>query len=100
LGNVSVEVHDFHETPTGTSCVDGMAAGPTSPDFVDNISPNSLDTFHASSSCSAPSASPKCCDMLLIDSHVILEGNEVDCPETLGTFRGYSPSLDPYNLSV
>ena len=42
--------------------------------------------------------SPKCCDMLLIDSHVILKGNEVDCSESLGTFRGYDPSLDAYSL--
>ena len=71
---------------------------PTSPDFIDNIYPNSLDTFHASSSCSPPSHSPKCCDTLLIDPYVILEGNEADCCKSLGTFRGYDPSLDPYHL--
>jgi len=37
-GNVSIETHDFHETPTGTSCVDVVVAGPTSHDFIDNIS--------------------------------------------------------------
>jgi len=54
-GDVSIEVHDFHGTPTRTSCVDVVIAGPTSPDFVDNVSPNSLNAFHASSSCSSPS---------------------------------------------
>jgi len=29
---------------------------------------------------------------------VILEGNVVDCSESLGTFRGYDPSLDRYRL--
>ena len=28
----------------------------------------------------------------------MLEGNEVDCSKSLGTFRGYDPSLDPYHL--
>ena len=78
--------------------MDVVFAGQTSHDFVENISPHPLDTFHASSSCSRPSPSPEYCDILLIDSHAILEGNEVDCSETLDTFRGYNPSLDPYNL--
>ena len=84
-------MYDFHETPTGTSYVDVVVAGPTSPDFIDNISLNSLNTFHASSSCSQPSHSPECFDILLIDPHVILDGNEVDCCKSLGTFRGYDP---------
>ena len=44
--------------------------------------------------------SPKCCDMLLIDSHVILEGNEVDCYESPGTFKGYDTSFDSYGLCL
>ena len=36
--------------------------------------------------------------MLLIDSHAILEGNEVDYSESLGTFRGYDPALHLYRL--
>ena len=40
----------------------------------------------------------KYCDMLLLNPHVILEGNEVDCYKSLGTFRGYDPFLDPYRL--
>lgn len=97
-GDVFIEVYDLHETPTGTSCVDVVAARPISPNLVDNISTNPLDTFHFSSSCSPPSSSPKCCDMLLIDSHVIRKGNKVDCSESPGTFKGYDPSLDPYSL--
>jgi len=93
-------VHGFHETPTATSYVDVVVAGPTSPDFIDNISPNSLDTFHVFSSCSPPSHSSKCGDLLLIDPHVILEGNEVDCCKSLGTFRGYDRFLDPYRLCL
>ena len=50
-------MHDLHETPTRTSCVDVVVARPASPDPVDNISPNPLDTVHASSSCSPPSLS-------------------------------------------
>ena len=42
--------------------------------------------------------SPECCDLSLIDSHVVLEGNEVDCSKSPGTFREYGPSLDPYSL--
>jgi len=90
-------VSDLHGTPTGTSCVDVVVAGPASPDIVDNISPNPLDSYHASPLCSPPSPSPACCDMLLIDSHVILEGNGVDCFESLGTFRRYDPFLNPYS---
>jgi len=26
------------------------------------------------------------------------EGNEIDCMDSLGTFRGCDPSLDPYSL--
>jgi len=58
LGDVFIEEYDLHETPIGTSCVDVVVAGPPNPNFVDNISPNPLDTFPASSSCSPPSPSP------------------------------------------
>jgi len=30
--------------------------------------------------------------------HDVLEGNDIDCAESLGNFRGYDPSLDPYTL--
>jgi len=98
LGNVFIEEYDLHETPIGTSCVNVVVMGPANPDFVDNISPNSLDTFHISSSCSPPSPSPECCDRLLIDSYAILKGKEVDCSEFPRTFRVYDPSLAPYHL--
>ena len=28
----------------------------------------------------------------------MIEGNEIDCMDSLGTFKGYDLSLDPYNL--
>jgi len=62
------------------------------------VSTDPLDILHASPSCSLPSHSHECYDWPLVDSHVVLEGNKVDCFATLGTFRGYNPSLDPYNL--
>ena len=34
--------------------------------------------------------------MLRIDSHMILDGNEVDCSESPCTFSGYDPSFSPY----
>jgi len=36
--------------------------------------------------------------MSLVNHHDMLKENLVDCPESLGTFRGYDPSLDPYRL--
>jgi len=30
--------------------------------------------------------------------HSMLERNETDCMDFLGTFKGYEPSLDPYSL--
>jgi len=67
-------------------------------DMVDNISPDPLDTIHASSSYSPPSLSPKRYNLSLVACHDMLEGNGIDCMDALGTFRGYSPSLDPYCL--
>jgi len=97
-GNVFIEVHDLDATPLGKSCMNDMVAEPPSPDLVDHISLDSLDILHASRSCSPPSHSFEYCDMLLINSHVMLEGTEVDYYESSDTFRGYDPSLDPYSL--
>ena len=91
-------MHDLHETPTRTSCVDVVVAGSANPNFVDNISPNPLDTFHASPFRSLPSPPPEYRNMLLANYHDMLEGNVVECFESLCTFRGYDPSLDPYGL--
>ena len=91
-------MHDLDATSLGKSCVDVLVAGSPSLDLVDHVSSDSFDMFHASPSCSPPSHSPECCDMLLIDSHVMLEGIEVDYLESLGTFKGYDPSFYPYNL--
>jgi len=68
-GDVFIEVHDLYKTPTGTSCVDVAVAGAASLDLVNNISPNPLDTLHASSSCSPPSLPLSiviCCLLILM----------------------------------
>jgi len=78
--------------------VDVVATILISADLVGNISVDPVAPFHAFSSGSLPSPSPECGDMLLIDSYMILEGNGVDYLESLGTFRGYDPSLEPYRL--
>jgi len=78
--------------------VDAVATIPTNPDLANNISPDPLDTFHAFSLGSLLSPSPECRNMSTVDHHGLLNGNVVDCFEFPGTFRGYNPSLDPYNL--
>jgi len=93
-----IEVHDLDETLIERSCVDVVVAVSSSPDCVDLVSPDPLDIFHASLLCSLPSSSLECCDLSSIDSHVVLEENEVDCSKSLGTFRGYDPSLNLYRL--
>jgi len=57
--------------------VDLMIAVSPSPNLIDHVSPYPVDIFHASPSCSLPSPSPECCDLSLIDSHAVLEGNEL-----------------------
>jgi len=51
LGNVFTKVHDLHGTPVWNSCVVVVVAGLASPDLVDNISPDPLDSFHTFSLC-------------------------------------------------
>ena len=45
-----------------------------------------------------PPFPPKCYNLPLVTCHDMLEQNEIDCMDLLGTFRGYDPSLDPYSL--
>ena len=90
-----IEVHDLDETLVDRSCVDAVVAVSYNPDLVDPISPDPLDIFHVSLSCLLPSPSPEYCDLLLIDSHAVLEGNAVDYSKSLGTCREYDPSPDP-----
>ena len=78
--------------------MDVVVAGPDNPDFVNNISPNPLDTFHASPFRSLPSPPPKNRNMLPADYHDMLVGNVFDCLESPCTFRGYDPSLDHCTL--
>jgi len=96
LDNVFVEVHDSHATPAGRSCGDVVVTVLAGPHVVDNISPDPLDTFHASSSCSLPSLSTEHYNLSLVACHHRLEGNEIDCMDSLCSFGGYDPSLDPY----
>ena len=51
-------------------------------------------------SSSPSSSSPECHNLSLVEYHVMLQGKEVDCIESLRTFRGYDPSLDPYSLYI
>jgi len=66
-----------------------------SPNLVDNISSNHLDTFHAYAFYSLSSPPPEYRNMLPTDYHDMLEWNVVDCLESLSTFSGYDSSLDP-----
>jgi len=96
--NILIEVHDFDATVRGMSYVDVVITVPASFDMVDDMSPDPLDIFHASPLCSLPSPSLECHHLLLVEYHVMLEGNEINCMASLGTVRGYDPSLDPYSL--
>jgi len=98
-----IKVYDFDMTLEGQLCVfdmtlDAEVTITTSPDVVENISPDPLDTLHVSLSGSSPSPSPKCHNLSHVVWHDMLEGNEIDCIDSLGTFRGYGPSPDPYTL--
>jgi len=96
--NTFIEMYDFDVTLVERFYVDVVVTVSASPDLVNNISLDYLDTFHASSSCSPPYPPPKCCNMSSADYHDMLKGDVFDCVESLGTFRGYDPSLDPYRL--
>ena len=63
---------------------------PASSDVVDDVSLDPLDTPYASPLCSLPSPFP--------EYHNMLHGDVFDCIESLGIFRGYNPSLNPYSL--
>jgi len=91
--NAFIEVHDFDATLVGRSYEDVVVTVLTSLDMVDNIPPDILDAFHAFSSCSLPSPSPKCHHMSIVNHHDTLEGNVFDCMKSLGNFKGYDPPL-------
>ena len=98
--NAFVEAHDLDETLVERSCVDVIVTISPSPNLVNLVSSNPLNIFHDFSSCSQSSLSLECCDLSLIDSHDVLEGNEVDYSKSTSTFRGYDPSLNPYSLYI
>jgi len=84
-------VHDFDVTLEGRLYVDVKVIVTTSLDAVENISPNPLDTLHVSPSDSPPSPSPECHNLSIVACHDMLEGNDIDCMQSLGIFRGYDP---------
>jgi len=91
-----IEVPDSDAIVAGLSFVDVVSIVRTSFVLVANASPVPLDTPHASSLCSLPS--PECHTMPFADFHDMLQGDVLDCIDSLGIFRGYYPSLDPYSL--
>jgi len=93
-----IEVRDYDATPVGRSYVDVVITMPTSFVMTDDVSLDPLDTPHASPLCSLPSPSPECHNMPFADFYDMLQGDVSGCIESLGTFRGYDPSLDPYGL--
>ena len=95
---MSIEVHDFDATIAGMSYVDVVPNVPTSSVMVDNASPVPPDTSHASLLCSLPSPSPESHPMPFANFHDMLQGEMLDCMDSLGTFRGYDPFLDPYGV--
>jgi len=66
--------------------------------MVDDVHLDPLGTLHASPSCSLSSLSPKRYNLPLVACHDMVKGDVFDCMNSLGTFRGYDPSLDPYSL--
>jgi len=91
-------VREYDATPTGRSYVDVVVTVPTSSIMVDNLSLDPLDIPHASPLCSLPSPSPECHNMSFTNFYDMLQGDVFDCMDSLGTFRGYNPSIDPYGL--
>jgi len=96
--SVSIEVREFDATPARRSYVDVVISVPASCVMVADVSLDSLDAPHASPLCSLPSPSPECHKMPSADFHDMLQGDVFDCLDSLGTFRGYNPSLTPYSL--
>jgi len=88
-----IEVYDSDVTLEGRLYVDVVINVPASFDMVDDISPDLLDTLHAFPSCSLPSPSPECHNLLPAECHDMLERSEIDCMNSLGTFRGYGSSF-------
>jgi len=98
FGDAFIEVHDLDETLVGRSCMDAVVTISPSSNLIGLVSSDPLDIFHAFPSCSLLCISPECCNMSLIDSHVVLEGNEINYYESPSTFRGYNSFLDPCSL--
>jgi len=96
--SVPIEVSDYDATLVGRSYIDVVITMPTSSVMTDDVSLDPLDTPYASPLCSLPSPSPECHNMSFADFYDMLQGDVSNCIESLGTFRGYDPSLDLYGL--
>ena len=104
------EVHDLDETPLEGSR--DVFMHEESPSLgCNNVLPNPLDHSHVSPICSLPSPSTKyyidapISNPMIFDANVDLGyednmfsmlGGNVDDYVSLGYFRGYDPSIDPY----
>ena len=92
LGDVSIDMHDFDATLVRRSFMDVVATVSAGPDLVNRASPNPLDIFHV-----FPPSS-ECHNTSCVDYHDNLEGNMVECAESLGIFQGFIPCLDLHYL--
>jgi len=98
LVDVSTQVPDCHETPLVSSCVNVAVVESTSPDFITDVSPDHVDMLHVSSLPSLPSPSLECDNLSITNFHDVLNRKVSGCMDSLGTFKGYNPSLEPYSL--
>jgi len=71
---------------------------PATPNVIAHISPDHVGMPHVSPLPSLPSPSLECHNLSATDYRDVLKGKLSDCIESLGTFRGYNPSLDPHSL--
>jgi len=69
LGDVFTQVSDCHKTSLGTSCVDVMIVGPTSPDVIAHISPDHVDILHVSPLPSLPSLPSRFLECYSLSAH-------------------------------
>jgi len=98
LGDNFIEMHGRDETVTRRSYVDVVVTVSSGPDLINHAPSNPLDIPRVVPPCSPPSPSPECHSMLPIYYQDILEGNVVDCVESLGIFRGFVSFLNLHYL--
>ena len=77
--------------------MDVVVVEPTTLDVIAHISSDHVDMPYVSRLPSLPSNSAECHDLIAIDYHDALKGKVSDCIRSLGTFKGYNPSLDLFH---